>query len=57
LHKTLDSLFSSAAVILEKLIAKGIFDALSLPFESHANWTLVDYINYAKTARRLEKTS
>jgi hypothetical protein len=50
-------LFSSAAVILEKLIAKGIFDALSLPFESHANWTLVDYINYAKTARRLEKTS
>jgi len=49
-HEALASLFGRRGTVVERLIAKRLFGKLKLSFEGCENWTLVDYVNYARTA-------
>lgn len=50
-HKCLQGIFGAATNVIERLVAKRLYSKLSLNFEAHENWTLVDYVNYAKKAK------
>lgn len=47
-HEVLLSLFGGGANVIEKLIVNKLYNRLDLGFEEHENWTIVDYVNYAK---------
>jgi hypothetical protein len=52
-HEALqDMLGVSATKVMEKLIAKNLYSRLELNFVEHHNWTLVDYVNHAKEAKK-----
>lgn len=48
LHEYLRDVFGGGAKIIEKLIAKNLYDRLGLAFEEQDDWTLPDYVNQAK---------
>lgn len=41
-----------ATKVMEKLVAKNLHSRLELSFTQHDGWTLVDYVNHAKEAKR-----
>ncbi len=50
-HKCLEGVMGAAAKVIEKLIARKLYTKLSLSFEPHENWTLVNYVHYAKKVK------
>jgi len=50
--RALRELLGEAAVVLERVIAKNLYSALSLNFARHDAWSLVDYVNNARAAPR-----
>jgi len=51
-HLALHDLLGSSAKVMEKIIAKNLYNRLKLNFTEHPNWTLVDYVNQAKGQKR-----
>jgi len=47
-HRALEGLLGGGTRVIEKLIAKKLYTRLSLNFEEHRDWTLIDYVNHAK---------
>lgn len=47
-HLALEDLLGKGAKVMEKLIAKNLYNHLGLNFTQHDGWTLVDYVNHAK---------
>ena len=46
LHKALEGIFGNVStMIIEKIIAKNLYEGLGLKFETRNSWTLVDYVN------------
>jgi hypothetical protein len=50
-HEALQDIFGAGSEVIEKLIARSLYRKIGLSFKAHRNWTLVDYIEDAKTAR------
>jgi hypothetical protein len=48
----LRELLGAGSPVMERLIAKNLFSRLGLNFTRHDGWTLVDYVNHAKRAKR-----
>jgi len=48
----LEDLLGKSAKVMEKLIAKSLYRRLELNFIQHDGWTLIDYVNHAKGAKR-----
>jgi len=48
----LENLLGESAKVMEKLIAKSLYRRLKLNFIQHDGWTLIDYVNHAKGAKR-----
>jgi len=51
-HQALQDLLGAGGKVMEKLIAKSLYRRLKLNFTQHDGWTLVDYVNHAKEAKR-----
>jgi len=49
-QNALQELLGAAAKVMEKLIAKNLYSRLGIEFAEHADWTLVEYVDYAKKA-------
>ena len=47
-HKALESMFGASGIIVERLIAKKLYERLGLNFTPHPDWTLNEYVNHAK---------
>jgi hypothetical protein len=47
-HEALEKIFHDGCRVVEKLIARSLYQKLALSFEEHKEWTLVDYVNAAK---------
>jgi len=52
-HDALTSALGVGARSVERLIAKSLCQRLSLNFTPRENWSIVDYVKYAKKARGL----
>ncbi len=48
-QKGLEALLGVGARVPEKLIARKLYDKLGVSFEEHEGWTLVDYVNRARS--------
>ena len=48
----LEDLLDKSGKVMEKLIAKSLYRRLELNFTQHNGWTLIDYVNHAKGAKR-----
>jgi hypothetical protein len=48
LHRALQEILGANAEVIERQIAKDLYGGLHFVFESHADWTLVEYVNDAK---------
>ena len=48
-HKALESVLGANAKIVERLIAKNLYERLGLNFTSRPEWTLIEYVDHAKT--------
>ena len=51
-HKALQELLGKSAEVVRRLIAKNLYNRLDLKFTKHENWTLADYVRYAKKTRQ-----
>jgi hypothetical protein len=51
-HIALSGLLGAGVKVMEKLIAKNLYNSLELKFIQHDGWTLVDYVNNAKETKR-----
>jgi len=51
-HTALGSVLGVSAKTVERLIAKNLYQRLNLNFTPRPEWTLVDYVNHAKEAKR-----
>jgi len=51
-YKALQELLGKGAEVLRRLIVKNLYSRLDLEFTEHDNWTLVDYVHHARTAKR-----
>jgi len=51
-HLALEDLLGAGGKVMEKLIAKSLYRRLELNFTQHDGWTLIDYVNHAKGAKR-----
>jgi hypothetical protein len=51
-HRALQDLLGAGGKVMEKLIAKSLYRRLELNFTQHDGWTLIDYVNHAKGAKR-----
>jgi hypothetical protein len=47
-HEALENIFGFGAKVLEKLVVKTFYEILGLTFEEHEDWTLIEYITFAK---------
>jgi hypothetical protein len=52
-HQALENTLGAGARTVERLIAKNLYQKLSLNFTPHQEWTLIEYVDYAKTASEL----
>jgi len=50
-HEALERLLGEGARVVERLIVRSLYGRLSLDFEEHQDWKLVDYVNYAAKAK------
>jgi len=48
-HTALGSVLGVGAKTVEKLIAKNLYQRLGLNFTPHPEWTLIEYVDHAKT--------
>ncbi|MDD1766005.1 MAG: hypothetical protein LUO84_06105 [Methanomassiliicoccales archaeon] len=48
-HTALGSVLGVGAETVEKLIAKNLYQRLGLNFTPHPEWTLIEYVDHAKT--------
>jgi hypothetical protein len=48
-HTALGSVLGVSAKTVEKLIAKNLYQRLNLNLVAHPEWTLVEYVNHART--------
>jgi len=51
-HKALGSVLGVSAKTVERLIAKNLYQKLGLNFTPHPEWTLIEYVDHAKTASK-----
>jgi hypothetical protein len=51
-HKALGSVLGASAKTVEKLIAKNLYQKLGLNFTPRPEWTLVEYVDHAKTTSK-----
>jgi hypothetical protein len=49
-HMALERMFGASAERVERLIAKNLYQRLSLNFTPHSDWTLIEYVGHAKSA-------
>lgn len=49
-HEALQVVFGAPAKVVERLIAKELYDRLGLSFTAHNDWTIVEYFDHAKKA-------
>ena len=47
-HRALQDLLGSGAKMMERLIARDLYSRLGLDFIEHDDWTLIDFMHYAK---------
>ncbi len=47
-HKALEGILGRGTKIVEKLIAKHLYDRLDLNFYEHPDWTLLEYVRCAR---------
>jgi len=52
-HEALRGMFGSGAILLERIIARDLYNRLGLNFTEYENWTLVNYGNHAKKISEL----
>jgi len=50
--EALESLLGSGAEVVAKLIARNLYANLGLNFKERKDWTLIDYLNYAKNVAK-----
>ena len=48
-HKALESVLGVSAKTVERLIARNLYQRLGLNFTPRPEWTLVEYVDHAKT--------
>ncbi len=48
-HTALESVLGVSAKAVEKLIAKNLYQRLDLNFTPRPEWTLIEYVDHAKT--------
>jgi len=48
-HIALEDVFGTSARTLERLIVKNLYQRLGLKFTPHPEWTLIEYVDHAKT--------
>jgi len=48
-HKALESVLGVSAKTVERLIAKNLYQRLGLNFTPRPEWTLIEYVDHAKT--------
>jgi hypothetical protein len=53
-HRALQGILGAGAKVMERQIAEGLYGSLGLVFENHAAWTLVEYVNDAKSKANLK---
>ena len=51
-HKALGCVLGVSAKTVEKLIAKNLYQRLNLNFTPRPEWTLVEYVDHAKTTSK-----
>ena len=51
-HRALQDLLGSGAKMMERLIARDLYSRLGLDFIEHDDWTLIDFMHYAKKVKR-----
>ncbi len=49
-HKAMESVLGVNAKTVEKLIAKNLYQRLNLHFTPRPEWTLIEYLDHARTA-------
>jgi len=47
-HKALERMFNANSKAVERLIAKNLYARLGLQFTQHPEWTLIEYVDFAK---------
>ena len=53
-HRALQGILGAGAKVMERQIVKDLYGRLGVVFESHADWTLVEYVNDAKRKATLK---
>jgi hypothetical protein len=51
-HKALGSVLGVSAKTVERLIAKNLYQRLGLNFTPRPEWTLIEYVDHAKTTSK-----
>lgn len=51
-HLALEDLLGAGAKVIEKLIAKNLYNLLGLNFTAQEDWTLVDHVNHVKKVKK-----
>ena len=51
-HKALGSVLGASTKTVERLIAKNLYQGLGLNFTPHPEWTLIEYVDHAKTTSK-----
>jgi hypothetical protein len=51
-HKALVSMLGVSAKTVERLIARNLYQRLGLNFTPHPEWTLIEYVDHAKTTSK-----
>ena len=54
-HKALESMLGTSARTVEKLIAKNLCEKLELQFTPRPEWTLIEYVDNAKTCNLAQR--
>lgn len=51
-HKALESTLGMSTKTVERLVAKNIYQRLGLKFTPRPEWTLIEYVDHAKTTSK-----
>jgi hypothetical protein len=51
-HKALESTLRMSAKTVERLVAKNLYQRLGLNFTPRPEWTLIEYVDHAKTTSK-----
>jgi hypothetical protein len=50
-HRALQELLGAGGKVMEKLIVRNLYRRLKLNFTPHPEWTLIEYVDHAKTTQ------